>query len=118
MARRDVVNYYISVQNQYFEMLDDIKDFDEALKLGKFTQEQYEQALTLVEKVRDNYNMWSYMILLLNEPSKKKKKANFKRQNAKVYDYLANSGSCYIKEENEDVLKKLKELINKEESNG
>ncbi len=117
MAKRDVVNYYIAVQNQYLEMLEDAKDIEEAFKGGHFTQERYEQALSYVEVVKSNYEILSYIILLLNEPSRKRKKAKFGKQNKKVYDYLGKSSDCYIKSENEDALKKLKELM-KEKYNG
>lgn len=117
MAKRDIVNYYISVQNQYFEMLSDVKDIESALKDGHFTQEQYEQALSMVEGVKSNYETLSYIMLLLNEPARGSKKANFRKRNKKVYDYLSKSSDCYIKSENEDALKKLKELI-KERDNG
>lgn len=111
MAKRDVVNYYISVQTSYFEMLDCVRDFDEALKAGKFTQEQYEQAVGMVEKARENYDRISYIMLLLQEPNRASKKAQFRKRNKMVYDYLANSSDCYIKSENDDILKKLKEMI-------
>lgn len=118
MAKRDVVNYYLSVQKQYFEMLDDVKDYEEALAQGKFTQEQNEQARALVEAVKENYDRLSYIILLLQEPNREKKKAGFRNQNAKVYDYLSMSSDSYIKSENEDILKRLKKLISEAKNNG
>lgn len=117
MARKDVINYYISVQNQYFEMLNDAKDLDDAYKNGIISQEQVEQAQDILSKLKENYDRLSYVVLLLNEPGRDSKKKSFKKQNIKVYDYLKNSNDCYIRNENEDVLKKLKSLI-KGESDG
>lgn len=111
MGKRDVVNYYLSVQSQYLEMLEDIKDFDEALKNGQVNQQQYDQALESLSKLKENYERLSYIILLLQEPNRQTKKAKFKKRNELVYDYLDGSSQDIIKSENDDILKELKRLI-------
>ncbi len=120
MAKRDVVNYYISVQSQYLEMLQDVKDYEEALKNGFFSQEQYDQVQEMIAKVKENYERLSFIIALLNEPARDSKKDKHKKRNALVYDYLSDSSDEYIKSENDDILKKLKEIIKdaKEKKNG
>lgn len=119
MSRRDIINYYIPVQNQYFEMLGDIKDYEEAHRDGFMDDETYNQAMIYAEQIKEKYEELTYIILLLNEPNRPNKKAKFKKQNKKVYDYLSTS-DCYINSESDDVLKKFKELRNniKEKNNG
>lgn len=118
MARRDVINYYVSVQQQYLEMLADAKEYDEAVRGGFISQEQFEEVQTMIQKLKDNYDRISYIMVLLNEPNKKSKKGKYKNQNSLVYDYLSNSNDLYIKSENDDVLKKLKEIIREAKKNG
>lgn len=114
MAKKHVINYYKQVQDTYFEMLNDVADFDKAYKDGIISQEQFDNAQILLEKIKDNYERLSYILLLLNQPSKKEKLKKFKNQNKKVYSYLENVSQDKSISESEDALKELKELIRKE----
>lgn len=114
MAKKHVINYYKQVQDTYFEMLNDVADFDQAYKDGIISQEQFDNAQILLEKIKDNYERLSYILLLLNQPSKKEKLKKFKNQNKKVYSYLENVSQDKSISESEDALKELKELIRKE----
>ena len=118
MAKRDVDNYFIGVQAQYFTMLKEVKDFEKEMQEGRFSEEQFRQAQEEVAKLKENYERLSYIMLLLNEPNRNSKKAGYRKRNALVYDYLAKSSDCYIKSENGDVLKKLKEIIRNGRENG
>lgn len=118
MAKRDVVNYYIGVQAQYLMMLKEVEDFEKEMREGRFGEEQFRQAQEEVAKLKENYDRLSYVMLLLNEPNRDGKKAGYRKRNALVYDYLAKSSDCYVKSENGDVLKKLKEIIGNGRENG
>lgn len=118
MAKRDVVNYYMGVQEQYLTMLKEVDDFEKEMREGRFGEEQFRQAQEEVAKLKENYDRLSYIMLLLNEPSKGGKKQGYRKRNALVYDYLAKSNEAYIRSENGDVLKKLKEIIRNGRENG
>lgn len=115
MAKKHLINYYLQVQEQYFEMLNDAKDFDDAYRSGHLTQEQFEIAQVMLEKYKDNYNRLSYDIMLLNQPNKKDKLKAYKKQNKKVYSYLDSVSQDKSINESADVLKEFKKLISKKE---
>ena len=116
MAKKHVINYYRQIQDLYFEMLEDVKDFDKALKDGHVTQEQVEQSQMMLGRVKDNYDRLSYIVLLLNQPTRKNKLKNHQRQNKKVYNYLDSVSQEVSLKEAQDDLKQFKEFIKKEKS--
>ena len=111
MAKNDVIHYYQTMEAQYFEMLQDVKDFDEALKAGIVSEEQFQQAQSLLETIKTNYERLSYIMLLLNEPRRKKKKSKFKNNHLPLYKYLEPSSKEYIEMENQDALKRFKDYV-------
>lgn len=113
MAKRDIIKYYQQVQNQYLEMLSDMKDFDEALKLGKVEQSQFDQAQNLVNKLKENYERLTYVMVLLNKPNKKSKKHKYERQNKNVISALkeCDADAISVLDEGADVLKQFKQLV-------
>ena len=114
MAKKHVVNYYRQIQDLYFEMLNDVKDFDEALKGGFVTDEQVEQSQMMLTKVKENYERLSYILLLLNQPVRDKKLDRYKKQNKNLYSYLENMSQDNALKEMQDDLKQFKEFIKKE----
>lgn len=86
MARKDVVNEYLAIEEQYNEMVNMAKDYDEALAGQYITQEQYEDAQELIRNLQENYDRWSYVIFLLNMPVKKNKKVKYKKENSKLIE--------------------------------
>lgn len=110
MAVKDVKEYYKKVENQYFEMLNDSKDYTDALEKGFLTEEQVNQAFQMINKVKENYLRLSYILMLLQEPQRKEKKNSYKRMNSKIYNsqlVMSNSDKAVI-DENEDTLKNFK----------
>ena len=51
MAKRDVQDYYYTMLNQYLEMKNDLKDFDEALKNGYITEDRLAEVQDEIAKV-------------------------------------------------------------------
>ena len=113
MSLKHVKHYYLQVQEQYFQMLEDSKDYDEALKGGFIGQAQYDQAQSIMSRVKENYERISYIIYLFYQPNRDKKVAKFNKQNKNLHTALSESN--YSKEailkENEDLLKEFKKLI-------
>ena len=55
MARKDVIKEFKSIEDQYLEMVNTAKDYDEALADKFITQDQYEYAQDLVRDLKLNY---------------------------------------------------------------
>jgi len=113
MALKHFKRYYAQVQEQYFEMLEDTKDFNILLKEGQVTQEQVEQAQQMLAKIKENYERLAYVALLLSKPNRKSKEKAYKRQNKAVYSALEEASDDYVIAENADCLKEFKEYIKK-----
>ena len=111
MAKGDINLYFLEVQDQYFEMLDNLKEFKELAVEGKVSQDEYDQMLREVELLKSNYERIAYIIMLLNKPKKSK------RENADInnswYNALSGASKEVILDENKDVLVDLKNLIRK-----
>lgn len=115
MAKRDVNNYFLEVQNQYLEMLANMQDFKDAYKEGSISQEEYESALHDIELLKSNYERIAYIILLLNKPNRKDKKLS--TTELSWYNYLSGASKEAIMDENRDVLADLKVLIKRNKEN-
>ena len=116
MAKRHVNLYFLEQQALYFEMLDNLKEFEQLAKDGKISQEDYDQMLREVELNKANYERLAYIIMLLNKPNRKdKEEADI---NASWYKQLEGASKEVILDESRDVLSDLKALIKKgKESN-
>ena len=111
MAKADVNLYFLEVQNEYFEMLDNLKEFKELAQEGKITQEDYDQMLKEVELVKSNYERIAYIIMLMNKPNRKdKEQADI---NKSWYNALSGASKEAIINESKDVLADLKAMIKK-----
>lgn len=116
MAKKHVNMYFLEVQNNYFEMLDNLKEFKQLAEEGKIAQEDYDQMLAEVELEKSNYERIAYIIMLLNKPNKSSnEEADINRA---WYKELQGASKEVIIKESADVLADLKALIKKgKESN-
>lgn len=109
MALRHVNQYFLEIENQYFEMLDDLKELKELYAEHKIDDITYNQVSDEVTVLKQNYERIAYILFLLKQPNKKNK------GEAKIskswYDALKYSSKEAIVNENNDVLKHIKELI-------
>ena len=115
MSKKDVNLYFLQIQYEYFELLDNLKEFKELASEGRVSQEEYDQFLKQIELVKSNYERIAYIMMLLNKPNKKDK------QDADMYKTWYNelpfASKEAIMDENKDVLKELKEYIKKGKEN-
>lgn len=113
MSLKHVKNYYLQVQEQYVQMLEDAKDFDEALKKGLVDQVQFDQAQVLMNRVKENYERLSYIIYLFYQPNRDKKVAKFNNQTKQLHNHFteSNASKDAILSENADLLKEFKKLM-------
>lgn len=105
MAKRHVVEYFDKVAKQYSEMLAELKDFENECNNNLVEPEQFEQFKRVLEPIKNNYMMWSYVMYLLNLPNREKKVKAVKRRSKQVLD---NGGSV----ENSEFLNSLKNRNN------
>ena len=111
MAKSHVNLYFLQCQADYFEMLDNLKEFKELAAEGKISQEEYEQMLHEIELVKSNYERLAYIMMLLNKP--KDKKNIDADMNKSWYQALSGASKEVIFDENRDVLADLKLCIQK-----
>ena len=111
MARRDVLIYFKQVEDQYLEMLADVKDYEKDHEAGYISDEKYNELLAQIDIVKVNYERISYIVFLLNAPARDSKKSKYMKQNKKLSGGLANSSLDKVLNENADALKKIKELL-------
>ena len=88
MAIKDVKIYYYNMLGQYLEMKDDLKDFEQALKDGHITEDKLADVTKDVEDLQNNYARLSFIMYLLELPSRKNKKEKFKKSNLVMEKYL------------------------------
>ena len=115
MAKKHVNSYFLEVQNNYFEMLDNLKEFKELAEQGRISQDDYDNMLAEVELNKCNYERIAYIIMLLNKPNKKDKEED--DMNRAWYKELQGASKEAILNESKDVLVDLKALIKKGKEN-
>lgn len=103
MSQKDVIKYYNEVVENYKDMLENLKDMEEEMKESLVTPEQVDQMKRMAQPIVDNYKTLSYIIFLLNRPTKKRKFNRYEKQNKKLLE------NCRTKEE---VLNENKEALN------
>lgn len=103
MSVKAVKKYYDQICDQYFEMVQDIRDFEEEAEKGLIEPERVERLREQIEPIKNNYERWAYMMFLLNQPQRKSKQKKYEQQNRKLLNSLDknNSLSAVLKENDE-----------------
>lgn len=111
MALIDVKQYYEQVEKQYFEMLGDVKDLDEAFQNNIISEEQINQAHDMLDSVKSNYLRLSYIMLEFAKPRRKSKIKKFMKSNKDLYDSLEGHTKDDVLDENYDALKNFRKYV-------
>lgn len=93
MSVKAVKMYYDQICDQYCEMLQDIRDLEEEATKGLIEPERVERLKEQIAPIKQNYERWSYMMFLLNQPTRKSKHARYKDQNRKLLNSLDKKNS-------------------------
>ena len=110
MSVKHVIKYYNEVCDQYKDMLNEIKEFEQEAEKGLIEPERLDKIKETIQPLMNNYQRISYIIFLLNQPNKKEKIAKYKKQNQKLLEKLNKDNSLEATlEENEQVISDLKE---------
>lgn len=106
MSVKAVRDYYNQICDQYFEMVQDIRDFEQEAAKGLIEPERVERLKAQIEPIKNNYERWAYMMFLLNQPQKKSKQKKYEQQNKKLLNSLNKNNSLEaVLIENEDAIK-------------
>ena len=113
MARKDVIEYFLDVQDQYLQMQGIVTDLQEELETGYIDQEHYNNVIEDINIMRNNYERIAYIIMLLNKPNRRSKLPKEEKANKKLYDYLdnANASGKMVISENTEGLKHLRDVL-------
>lgn len=117
MAKRHLIQYYIELESNYSQMLEDINDLEKSYKNGNMNYDRYSQlrdALTPdVEALKEEYERLSYIMFLLNIPNRVKKEDKYKKENQTYFAYLDKYSKEKLVDNSKDVLKNFKEQVKK-----
>lgn len=115
MAIKDVKQYFYTMLAQYLEEKQNLEDFADALKEGLITEEQMQEAMSIVDGLEENYHRLAYVMYLLNMPNRATKKPGYIRQHKSILDEFKRLGVDIdsIKDENMDALKHFKAALAK-----
>ncbi len=110
MAIRHVREYYERMVSDYVEMKHVLEEME------KLSEDKASIALNNIEQIREqvkvleaNYNRLSYIMFLLNQPNKEKKKSKYFKQEKKKLDKIPiNDRKEAVINENIKVLETLK----------
>jgi len=116
MARKHVISYFLQVQQQYFEMLENVSLLDKAAKEGKVTEEQFLQAQESLTILKNNYERIAWIIMLLNKPNRNSKQESL--YDKQWYEELKGASKEAILDENKDALADFKKLLAEVNKNG
>ena len=106
MSVKAVRDYYNQICDQYFEMVQDIRDFEQEAAKGLIEPERVERLKAQIEPIKNNYERWAYMMFLLNQPQRKAKQKRYQEQNKKLLEKLDKSNSLEaVLAENEEARK-------------
>ena len=117
MAKRHLEQYYIEVESNYSQMLEDVNSLEDSYKAGNMNYERYSQlrdTLTPeIESLKEEYERLSYVIFLLNIPNRVKKEEKYKKENQTYFAYLDKYSKENVVNKTKDVLAKFKEQVKK-----
>lgn len=111
MSVKHVKEYFDKICDDYKEMVDTVHELEEMVSNNIVSQEKLDETTKVVEKLKDNYMRWSYMMYLLNMPNKKDKKKSYEKR---MDNYLKTIPK---KDRAESILNENKEVLNTFKSN-
>lgn len=88
MSVKAVRKYYDQICEQYHEMIELIHDLEKEAEQDLVEPERIERLKEQVAPIKQNYERWTYMMFLLNQPERKSKREKYKRQNSRLLKNL------------------------------
>lgn len=110
MSVKDVREYYNKISDDYHELVLTLKELEEEYNNNLVSPESLENLKKQIEPIKTNFRTISYIIYLLNQPTKREKKGRYRNQNKAL---LQNSRSLEeVREENKTIIKNIKKADN------
>ena len=88
MSVKAVRKYYDQICEQYHEMIELIHDLEKEAEQDLVEPERIERLKEQVAPIKQNYERWTYMMFLLNQPERNSKHEKYKRQNSRLLQNL------------------------------
>lgn len=111
MSKRHFDEYFNKVAAQYHELLEGVKEFEEAAMTKMISPERVEEYKQTLKPIKDNYMTLSYVKYLLNQPERDSKERRYIGSNKKLLKGLDSKRSpSGVLAENSKVLEKLKKI--------
>ena len=112
MSVKDVKEYYNQVCDQYHDMLNEIRDFEEEAKKGLIEPERLDQIKETITPLMNNYQTLSYIMFLLNKPVRKSKYKRYEERNKKFLQSIEEKNSKKgVLDTNNQTIDRLKKII-------
>ena len=106
MSVKDVRDYYDKISEDYHELVLTLKELEEEYNNNLVSPEALENLKKQIEPIKTNFRTISYIIYLLNQPTRKNKQSRYKNQNKRL---LRDSRTLEeVRKENKDVLSGIK----------
>lgn len=106
MSVKDVREYYDKISEDYHELVLTLKELEEEYNNNLVSPEALENLKKQIEPIKTNFRTISYIIYLLNQPTKKKKQNRYRNQNKAL---LENSRTLdEVRKENRNIIKDIK----------
>jgi len=106
MAKKHVEEYYEKISNDYVEMVHTLEELQES----GAPEANVEQIRQMVNNVKENFQRWSYMMYLLNMPTKKEKLPRYQQRSKKLLDKVGDNSVDAELQENQKTLEELNNL--------
>ena len=115
MARRHLVQYFVELESNYAQMLEDVNELEKSYKSGNMDYERYAQLRDVltpkIEPLKEEYERLSYVMFLLNIPNRVKKEDRYKKEYSTYFAYLDKFSKEKIVDESSDFLAKFKKSV-------
>lgn len=111
MSVKAVEKVYKEVCDQYFEMLQDIKDIEKEASEGLCDPELVDRLKEQIAPLQQNYQRWAYIMYLLHQPQRADKHKGYQKRNKKLLEKLDSSNSIQATlDENKSVLNNMRNI--------
>lgn len=106
MSVKDVKDYYNKVSADYHELILTLQDMEEEYKNNLVSPDTLKSLERQIEPIKTNFRTISYIIYLLNKPTKKSKQNRYKKQNKKLLEISRTLEE--VQKENKNVLNNIR----------
>ena len=105
MSVKDVRKYYDEVADQYMELRDNLKEFSELVSNNLYSPEKLKEIEDMVQPIKRNYEVLSYVMFLLNKPQKNEKEKPYQIRNKRFLQSIPREATKEgVIQENKSVL--------------